>query len=628
MKFIPENMVRPHIIPTNIMYFNGAGLDKDGNFMKDKLSIVFKDQDTGEKQVLELEEPVIEIYITKPEFRTYNYMQDMCQMSECDKYQVKYRSRWNFAAKKLGYSSGDEAKCSPYVYNADIPIETWYLIQFVTEYPTDKPKTLSLGKLDIENDIIQWDGEFPGYGEPPINAVTYINMETSDVYTLVLLKDDIPKVSSTHPKYEYYNNLRDHFYEQVAEIKKNPRMVIDECHKKFDELYPGMKYNILYYEDERQLMMDLMDIIHKTDNEYIGIWNSPYDMQNIEMRPARIGLDVNELIPDDRFSVRLVGFKEDTNPQFHKRKHQCTTYTVPSFEDDMVLYSGVNAGSGVLASHKLNYIAQKELKDEKYDYSEVSDIIHLFYDDLLLFILYNIKDVLLLKGLEDKTHVMDIIYSRMYRMFVLPREAFTTTKVVWYSLVKFMYDNGYVPGTNRNKGKKNKVMIDYSTAFTQQIADLPSEDSFVGSEFFEEPSVSDGSDDGKDEDEKYGGAFVSNTLHQQPTGVMIMGTPAKYVHNNAADMDAASEYPTAVAITNNSNDTLVGKIYLERPDDIDIPIPEGFVFRGDDKDKYKMDKGNYILETYTEEDPLNFGSLWLGLPTVDEVLKGIGALVK
>ena len=40
-------------------------------------------------------------------------------------------------------------------------------------------------------------------------------------------------------------------------------------------------------------------------------------------------------------------------------------------------------------------------------------------------------------------------------MFVFPKEAFTTTKVVWHSLIKFMYEKGYVPGTNRNKGKKH-----------------------------------------------------------------------------------------------------------------------------------------------------------------------------
>ena len=623
MKFLPENLVRPHMIPINILYYN-PGYNTDGQYAQDILTIVYKDQDTGEKIVYEIPEPPIEIYIVKPEYRTFSHMKDLCPMEECDCYKVKYRSRWAFAMKQLRLNSTEEAKMSPYVYNADIPIETFYLIQFISEYPTDKPKNLSLGKLDIENDIIRWDGDFPGYGEPPINAVTYINMETKDVYTLVLLKDDIPQVSETHPKYEQYNRMREHFYEQVDEIKKHPETMVQACHDRFDELYPGMTYNLLYYEDEAQLMRDLMTIIHQTDNEFIGIWNSPYDMQNIMFRPAKLGMDAEDLIPDSRFSVKLVGFKEDSNPNFHKRKHQCTTYTVPSFEDDMVLYSGINAGRGVLASHKLNYIAEKELKDTKYDYSEVSDIVHLFYDDLRMFILYNIKDVLLLTGIENKTHPMDIIYSRMYQMFVFPQEAFTTTKVVWHSLIKFMYDHGYVPGTNRNRGKKHKTMIDYSAVLGEQLASQMNFD-LEGLDFTVEPDFSDTEND--DVDEKYDGAFVLNTLHMQPTSINILGTPAKYVHNNVADEDVGSEYPSAINTCNISNETLVAKVFLEDPDAVDVPIPKGFVFRGDDKEKYKMDKGNFLLETYTEGDIFNFANLWLNLPSPDKILSDIRKII-
>ena len=622
MKFLPPHMVRPHMIPVNIIYANAV---YDGtHFKEDVLTIIFKDQDSGQKMVYEIKEPEIEIFITKPEYRTFSHMRDWCKQEECDKHRVKFRNRWNAVAKIMGYQNGDEAKSCPYVFNCDIPVETYYLIQFILEYPTDKPKHLSLGKLDIENDIIRFDGSFPGYGEPPINAVTYINMETKDVYTLVLLKDDIPQISESNPKYDYYQNLKTHFYQQVDSIKANPQQVLDACHEKFDEMYPGMNYNILYYEEESKLMQDLMEIIHQTDNEFIGIWNSPYDMQNIMMRPAHLGLDAHELIPDKRMSIRLVGFREDTNPVFHKRKHECITSTIPSFVDDMVHYSGIRSGYGVLPSHKLGYVAQKELKDTKYDYSEVSDIIHLFYDDLIRFILYNIKDVLLLMGLENKTHDMDTIYSRMYQMFVFPKEAFTTTKVVWHSLIKFMYDHGYVPGTNRNKGKHHKHMVDYSALLGDQLNEQINGD-LDGYDFDIEPDLEAMADESNDEkkDEKYDGAFVMNTLHMQSTGLQVLGSPSKYVHNNVADSDVGSEYPSGINTCNISNETLVGKVFLEKPDEVDIPIPEGFIFRGDDRDNYKLDKGNYLLETYTEGDIFSFASLWLGLPTPDEVLKDL-----
>lgn len=539
MKFIPLEMVRPHMIPLNIVYYNP--MTNGGDFSDpDVLTITYKDQDSGQKFVLDIKNPKIEIFITKPEKRTYTHMRDMFLMEDCDKYTVPYKSRWNFAAKKLELESSDMAKASPYVFNADIAIETYYLIQFVMEYFSDSPAKLSLGKLDIENDIIACE-DFPLHGETPINAVTYINMETNDVYTLILMKDNLPIVPEGHPKYQEYKDLKDRFYAQVDMINKDPDFMIQQCHEKFDEMYPGMKYNLLYYTEELQLLKDLMYIIHSTDNDYIGIWNMPYDMQNIILRPPHIGGDPFEIIPDDRFSMKMISFKEDTNPVAHKRRHECITSTIPSFVDDMVHYAGVRSGGGVIPSLKLNNVAMSELKDEKYDYSEVSDIKHLFYDDLVRFILYNIKDVLLLTGLESKTKDTSTIYSRMYQMFVFPREAFTTTKVVWHSLIKFMYERGYVPGTNRNRGKNKKNIIDYSAVLGSQLSGVEDDDDFEDSLFnIEEPDLGDESNEEKEE--KYQGAFVMNTLHMSPTNIKIMGKPAKYIHDNVADSDVTSRF--------------------------------------------------------------------------------------
>ena len=60
--------------------------------------------------------------------------------------------------------------------------------------------------------------------------------------------------------------------------------------------------------------------------------------------------------------------------------------------DQMVHYAGVRSGKGKLPSNKLNAIAQKELKDEKLDYSEYGEIRMFPYMDWWKFIKYNIKD--------------------------------------------------------------------------------------------------------------------------------------------------------------------------------------------------------------------------------------------
>lgn len=532
MKFLPPQYERTNMLPLNITYYNPKDFSSP-----DVLTIVYKDQDTNEDLIFELKEPEIEIYIVKPERRNFNHMRDMIEMSECNKYKVKYRQRWSFAAKILKLDKSEDAKISPYVFNADIPIETYYLMQFVIEYPSTKTKKLSLGKLDIENDIIQCDG-FPVYGETPINAVTYINMETNDVYTLILLKDNLPSYSESDERYQRNENLRKKFNEQMNDILSNPDQVVEKCHEKFDELYPGMKYNLLYYDEESKLLTDLFKIIHQTDNDYIGIWNSPYDMQNLMLRPLHLGMSPLDIIPDERFSIKMVSFKEDGNPQVGKRKHDCQTSTIPSFVDDMVHYAGIRSGGSVLESTRLNAIGKKELKDEKYDYSEVSDIKHLYYENLMKFILYNIKDVLLLVGIERKTKDTYTIYNRMYTMCVFPKEAFTTTKVVWYSLIKFMYSNGYVPGTNRNRGNKTKHIIDYSELLGTQISDDMTDDEFIDNYFDIDDEQQESGESEKEE--KYSGAYVMNTLHMKSTGFEILGEKSQFVHDNVADLDVGS----------------------------------------------------------------------------------------
>lgn len=626
MKFLPRELVRPHIIPLNIFYTCPPDFSED-----DVLTIIYKDQDSLQKFVFEIKNPKIEIYIVKPEFRNYDYMRDYIEISQCDVYRVSYRSRWREAAKILKLPSGEDAKVSPYLFNIDIAIETFYLLQFVKEYPSDAPKLLSQGFLDIENDIIQCDG-FPEYGETPINAVTYVNAETRDVYTLVLTKDHLPVVPPTHNQYSQIKEYKEKFYAQVKAFEDDIPAFVKLCHEKFDKINGVFTYNIMTFDDEYSLIKTLFDIIHQTDNDYIGIWNMPYDMQNLITRGDHLGHNREDYIPDKRFRSQRVYFKEDTNPMAHKRKHECITSTIPTFVDDMVHYAGIRAGRGVIPSLRLNAVAMKELKDEKYDYSEVSDIKHLYYDDFFKFVLYNIKDVLLLENLSKKTKDMNVIYSRMYQMCVFPREAFTTTKVVWHSLIKFMYDRGFVPGINRNKGNRTKKIIDYAAQLRGQFGESnPTlEEEYVDEdEFFD--IISDEDDDDNDDaskkDEKYQGAFVMNTLHMKSTGTKIMGKESQFLHDNVADSDVGSEYPTAINTGNMSNETLVGKVYLEEPDNIEVPIPEGFIFRGDDEEKYKLDKSNFMLETYTEGDIFNFGKTFLDLPSPDEVFNDLDSIV-
>jgi len=609
MKILPEDKYYNDIIPINVIYNRGK------NIADDDICIVYKDLVTGEKKVHIEKRPMIEVYIVKPEYRNYTHVRNFMDIDHCYPLKVHYASRFAEIAKEMHLPSAEDAKENPYVFGADVTIEQYYLTQFEYEYHTDAPKDLSLGYFDIENDTINLD-RFPMYGETPINAVTYIDAESSNVFVFVLTKNNMIPLPIVHVKYQWFKELSDRFDRQMEWLLSHQKEFIEICHNTFDENYPGMEYNLLTFDEEIDLIKAFWEIVRACDNDYIGVWNLPYDMQNMMDRPAKLGYDVNTIIPDPRFGEnREVYFKEDDNPVVHKKKHVCVTYTMPCFTDDMINYAGIRAGGPKLASNKLNFCARKELKDEKLDYSEAASIRTFPYEDLIKFILYNIKDVLLLVGIGQKTKDMNTIYSRLYSSMVLPKDSFTTTLVVWGALKSFILKEGYTFGANKNKFKSTQGLgnIKYGEIVTQFDDDDPGDinlEDYYG-------------DSDSEDDEQYDGAFVMNTLHQMPTGYRILGEPAKYVHRWVGDEDITSEYPSAMVVWNISNETMVGKVFLENPDDFDIPVYGSFNFRGDDLADYKVDVSNFMMECYSERDIYTFSNIFLKLPTPDKVLAAL-----
>ena len=536
MKFLPPEMVTPSIIPLNFIYDRGA------DYGQDTLTIIFKDNDSGMKSSYTIKQPVIEAYFVKPEYRTFDndLSHHWYPIEKCYKKVVPYASRFYEAAKELGLENSEQAKLNPYVYGLDIEVENFYLIQFVKEYPCHEVKNINCGYFDIENDIIRID-HFPEYGETPINAVTYIDGNTKTAYTLILAKSDIPVVSEKHPKYAEYEDIRERWTDQMKDIKSHIPEFIQYLHSKYDENYPGFEFYLAFFDDEIQLIQAFWDIVKTCNNDFVYAWNLPYDAQNMMNRPGILGYNVNDIIPDEKITKddpnSSVLFVEDKNAKVAKRKHQCVTWTLPTFLDQMVIYAGIRSGRGELASTKLNYIAEIELKDEKLDYSEDADIKTLFYRNLKKFIEYNLKDVLLQWGIETKTMDIQTIYSRMYDLFVTPSQSFTTTKVVLHALYSYALGKGFILGHNRNKNHKNLVLPKYGEIFSNVTDDTSEEEYFNDVFGIDDESTDEESEDGTVKREKYAGAFVMNPLYINPTGVMIRGKPSKFVHDHVVDLN-------------------------------------------------------------------------------------------
>lgn len=662
MKFLQGDFTNKNIMPLNIYYSEGSRTQWHDDF----IDIVFKDMDTGKKYVETILNPEMEVWIVKPEFRTFNYIANLIEKPKCYPIRVHYKTRYSEVGKHLKCSS-DQAKYSPYVCGLDVKIDHFYLMEFIKEYHNEKRKVLSMGFLDIENDILQCDG-FPTPGEAPISAVTYIDVSQKQVYTICLRTCNVPHVPESHKNYEKYKSLRAKFESMFEHFETHIPEFIEEMHQSFDEDFGELGYNILIAPDERELLKMLSEIIRLCQNDYVFIWNAPYDVQNIFSRPANIGIDANDLIIDPAFYgeydaddepeapfvkntkganlVRRIQFVEDNNPVVFKRKHLCRSFTFPSFECQMRVYTGIRSGMGKLPSSKLNFVARRELKNEKLDFAEEGNMKYFLYTNLWKYFKYNIKDVLLQYGIDKKTNDSATFYSMIYDNAVFPSEIFTSTQVLLNSIRMFVFDykKGYVLGSNRHKLYPNQItnyeamIADFFAVGDTSVGDSddPDDDDYDDDdgEFSDYDTSEFEEDDSNSTDpkkrKKFKGAYVMTPEHMSPSGFTLLGKLRQYIHNFCIDMDIGAEYPSAIIITNCSNDTLVAKVFFENPADITIPIYKEFRMTPEEKKEYTVDKdkGAYLTEVYSEGDMLNFGRIFLNLPSTTSILTDVGMNIK
>lgn len=618
MKFLPANMEGKNLMPIHVYYTKG----KYGANDDDILDFVYKDIDTGKKYVESIRNPYYEIWVVKPEYRNYTHIKDFIKKEHCTCHKIHYKTRYIEASKILGLAKGAKVKQNPYLFQFDIQIEHFYLMQFKHEYANNAPKKVSLGFLDIESDMFQNKGKVVP-GKDPINCVSYLHRESMTMYTLFLRQDFIPEVPQTNIKYNHYTNLRKKYYEQVDAFVADIDNYVKYLHECFDESYGVIDYKLFMFEKEIDLIEALFEIINATSPDYWFVWNLPYDEESLINAIIRNGKDPTTIISDlEMRQNREFYFRPDNNPKPQKRRHVSNIFSKSIPVDQLPLYAGVRVSRGSLQSMKLNVIAEAVLADKKLDYSEYSDFRYFCYSDFRKFITYNIKDVLLQHGIERIGNDILFLSDTICNNCVLNYEIFTTTTTECMAIRDFAFTYcGKVMGNNKNKMDLPEPSFSVSTLDGED--DLDMEDFMYGDEDSEEDEEED--DDKKKKKKKYSGAYVMSPGHISSSGTVLMGKENKYVHEHVIDQDIGAEYPTYASIANCNNEALVGKVYLLNEDDVKMPFCDNFkIIDAKDEEIYsKIKSSDWVMELWSEKDVLSFGNVVLGLPSPSEILQEI-----
>lgn len=494
MDFMGKNFDKENHSLINVLYQRDR--DDDGKF-KDAMLIIYKNNETGEKLSKVIKNPEYTYYVTKPEYRNYDYNKAFIELEQVDPITCQYKNlvfdiadntnQKDFVKRCIETRNTrmlKQVNMSPYVFASDISIESFYRVQWMLNYDVGKIPKLTRLYFDIEVDTIDING-FPTDGNCPINAVTLVDDESKTVFTLLLNNRENPLIAD-------FVSRQDEFQETL--------------HEMFDESYGELNYKIYMYDDELELIRDMFRLINTLKRDFALAWNGGgFDLPFIIERIKVLGGDPGKIMCHPDFEIKTCNFHKDTtNFNVANKGDSLKLASYTKFIDQMVLYGAVRKGQKEPRSYSLNFVGQELLKDGKLDYSEEANIKTLPYKNYWLFVLYNIKDVLLQMGIERKVSDIDTLFLRSYNNCVDYDKTFKQTVSLRSRQVLEFYKQGLVVGNNIN-------------VLTQDV----------------KPQR----DDDDEDDESFDGAVVGHPLLNSHEGIEIFGAKSKYVYNDVIDMD-------------------------------------------------------------------------------------------
>lgn len=583
MKFLNKNKT-DKLMLLNILYHKPSRY----NEWNDCLDIIYRDLRTGEKIVECIHAPKMEIYFTKDEYRDYNHHLSFIELDKTYPKIVTYKDMLFEIAKEAGpeyvntmkeltkqrrISERKNIHKYKYVFGSDMSIENWYRCHWELEYNNNEDKRITKAYLDIETDTIKIPEGYGESGECPINAITVIYEENKTVYTLLLRNDENP---------------------QIQEFENNIHEFTGDLHHNFDETYGEFDYRIYMYDEEIDLIKGTFKLLNTLKPDFCMVWNMRFDIPYIINRIKNLGYDPVDIMCHKDFEVKELFFYEDTRS--FKIDHRSDYFFISSyttFLDQMIVYGSLRKGQSEIRSFSLSYISQKEIGDDKLDYSEDGNMKTFAYRNYRKFVEYNIKDVLLQVGIERKTNDIENVYLRASNNVTEYRSVFKQTVFLADRAYLEYYLQGFIIGNNNN------VQYGFNDHEMAVVLDLPGEDEEDGEE-----------DVKKKKDEKFSGAIVADPELNEHTGIEIMGIKSKYAYDNCVDMDYSAMYPHIIISHNIAPNTMIGKVICQY-------IPKG------KEEQEKYDAGQDLVDNLLTDNTLNFGTKWLGLPDGFEIQKMI-----
>lgn len=532
----------------------------------DYLAIVYRDLDTGDKSVFILTDPVYSIYVVKPEYRTFRNPRHFLPKDQLEERVIKYKDRYKEIAKIAGPQYENMLKDKtfdkrllmkyPYVLGADIDIETIYRCKWADEIDNNSKKEITIAFLDIEVDTIDIDG-FPHDGEAPVNAITIIFDSDSTSHTFLLDNGNNPLIP------EFVKN-HDGFQKRVHDL--------------FDDVYGKLEYSIYMFTDEIELIKSAFKLLNVKKPDICNIWNMSFDIPYLIDRCNVLGVNPSTVMCHSDFPYPTLNYYIDKNTKdFRDKKDFFNVASYTHYRCQQRTYQSLRKSQGIIRRTNLDAIGQRELGEKKLDYHAVASIKTLPYEDYEMFVIYNIKDVLLQKGIDNKCNDTSNVYISSLASYVPYKDVLKQTVSL--------------RGLMEHDFMKSDIVLGNNVNYDADDHDNSSDD---------------------DGDDSYEGAINGDPMHNAQVGAKIFGIPSRFYFRDVIDFDFSSMYPSSMEAYNIFANCLIGKVILSEED------MQGRL-------NYDEDAGKELIEDFIHDDVVYIGHKYLDLPSAEDILNELGA---
>lgn len=566
--------------------------------------VVYHNPITNQLEV-QYEEPIVDIWFLKEEYRTNKYQISQVEMDKCYPVYCKvsqipqaiainiggeYKEYFDENSKTMSRKElTDYMNKCPWVFKADFVPDVYFRLRWLQKYGDQiDVSNVTYGFLDIEVDVIDKTVDPKDITDvtQPVNAISVILPHKKICAVLILGPRPKHKI---HPKFHMLlDKQKVEFDWLVNHQEEFKRMIVeeDEDNKKYLEGY-DIRLHIFDYQDEIKLIKTAYDYINKYRPMFMLSWNAKFDDNYLQNRISYLGYDPKDFIIPKEFKTDMLYYHEDDSKMFSLKNskdwYYTSTYTV--YMCQMRLFAMIRKSQAERRSYGLSAVGKDMAKIDKLTQTKSGAFRQFAYTDFLKFILYNVRDVVVQLAIELACNDCQSLVARSYMFATQYSKCFQETHIV-RNIREFIFEEeGFV--------QSNRLIVD--------------------------PNV----------DTAFKGAFVAPTVHNSPTGLISNGKRINNIMFGVLDADAASYYPSTKMAMNMDPMSLLYKCKIDNNVFVDRCVNHSFNQEYtwyDSKNRpHAEDMTGPIINSYKNGNEMSLLYNWLNVPSVSEIFEYLDA---